>query len=174
MAQAVGTNQPLLTANGVLFDGIDNFMSTANFTLNQPITYYMVIRQITWSEVDYLISGKAANGSTAIRQAVSTPGISVLSSNLVANNTNLALNTFGYVRAIINRSSSKLQVNAVNVEGSGDVGSENAGGLNLAKIGVAALYFGNVEYKELIVRDKADNSTDETLIYNYLKTKYGI
>ena len=34
-------------------------------------------------------------------------------------------------------------------------------------------YFANFQVKEIILRNVADTSGDETAIYNYLATKYG-
>ena len=47
LLQVVGTNQPLWTADGVLFDGVDNFMKCVAFTLVQPEFIYMVVKHVT-------------------------------------------------------------------------------------------------------------------------------
>jgi hypothetical protein len=46
LLQATGTNQPIINANGILFDGVDNFMKAVSFTLIQPEFIYMVFKSL--------------------------------------------------------------------------------------------------------------------------------
>ena len=61
LLQATGTNQPLWSAAGVLFDGVDNFMQTAPFTFNKPEQLYVVLRQVTWTANRDLWDGNLTN-----------------------------------------------------------------------------------------------------------------
>jgi len=169
LEQATGSKQPVLTSNGILFDG--DFMSTATITLTQPEFLYAVFRQVTWTDAEYFFDGKsAAHGM--IRQNGTTPNIQAYAGSLSSDNSNLAVNTFGIVRVLFNGVSSKLQVNETAAI-TGDFGSTDMNGLVLGGRADDQLY-GHVEFKELILRKVSDTSGNETDIYNYLASKYGI
>ncbi len=57
LLQATGTNQPLWSSTGVLFDGVDNLMKCVAFTLVQPEMLYLVLKQVSWTSPRYLFSG---------------------------------------------------------------------------------------------------------------------
>ena len=44
LIQGVGADQPLWSANGILFDGVTEYMKTAPFAYVQPEMIYMVIK----------------------------------------------------------------------------------------------------------------------------------
>ena len=51
------TRNPLWTTDGVLFDGIDDFMKCVTFTYAQPEQIYIVVKQISWTSTEYLFTG---------------------------------------------------------------------------------------------------------------------
>lgn len=168
--QAVGTNQPLLADDGVLFDGIDNFLKTDAFTFNQPEFSYIVLKLVNWVEDMFLIDGSGAS-SMGIRAYSTSPNLRIFTTSGGFNIT--AVNGEFYIlRVLFNGESSKAIINN-NAALTGNVGSVNANGITLGARGNATSY-ANVEFKELIARKVADNSTDESAIYNYLKKKYGL
>jgi len=171
--QAVGTNQPLLTNDGVLFDGVDNFMKTGAFTFNQPEFFYIVLNQKAWLDARYILDGISTNAAQ-LSQRAPTPEIRAFAGEIGNNVTGATVNTFVIVRLLINSNQSKLQVNAL-TPWAGNLGTINAGGITLCSRADGLLNsMGNIEFKELLARKVADNSTDETAIYNYLKKKYGL
>lgn len=170
LIQATGTNQPLVNADGVLFDGVDNFMKTAAFTFNQPEFIYIVLKLVNWVEGMFLMDGSGAS-SMGIRAYSTSPNLRIFTTSGGFNIT--AVNGEFYIlRVLFNGESSKAIINN-NAALTGDVGSINAEGITLGARGNATSY-ANVEFKELIARKVADNSTDESAIYNYLKKKYGL
>lgn len=174
LLQAVGANQPKWVAtDGILFDGISQFMKVSAFTFNQPEMIYIVFRQCTWSALDRVFDGDS-DASGLFYQVGTTPELKIFAGTAgVPNNNNLSLNTFGIVRILFNGLSSKLIINQTTPT-TGDAGSANMGGFTLATLGSASAQFGNIQVKEIILRKVADGATDETAIYNYLSKKYGI
>jgi hypothetical protein len=65
-----------------------------------------------------------------------------------------------------------LQVNATAAV-TGNTGVANLGGFTFGG-NVGGGNYGNIEAKEIIIRKIADSAPDQTAIYNYLKTKYGL
>ncbi|HLD89528.1 MAG TPA: hypothetical protein VI911_00655 [Patescibacteria group bacterium] len=169
LIQATGTKQPLWSATGILFDGIDNFMKTATFTINQPTFIYAVLKQITWTIADRIWDGNSADYGT-LYQNLTTPGMKVYAGAGSAQK-NLTLDTFGIIRVLLNGASSKFQINS-DAAATGNFGIRNMAGFTLGANGSGTNY-SNIEVKEIIMRRIADASGDETAIYNYLATKYG-
>jgi hypothetical protein len=169
LVQAIGTNQPLWSVDGILFDGVDNFMKTGAFTLNQPEFVYAVIKQVAWGSGPYLWDGYGLNGGM-IRQSAVPPEIRQYAGAYGPVNNGLAVGSWGIVRALFYGASSKLICNTNSVSGT-DIGAGNMGGFTLGASGSNAV-FSNIQVKEIILRKVSDSSGDETAIYNYLKNKY--
>lgn len=172
LLQAVGANQPLWSTNGILFDGISQFMQTVGFTLVQPEMIYIVFKQVTWGLNLRIMDGLLTNDSGSIQQIISTPGIAGRANNTMPINNNLALNTFGIIRILFNGSASSFQVDKTGAT-IAEAGSNSMGGFTLgsrADVAVPA----NIQVKEVIIRKIADSSGDEQDIYDYLAAKYSI
>ena len=168
LLQAAGTNQPLWSANGILFDGVDNMMKCVAFPWNQPEFIYMVIKQVTWTNTRRIFDGNAVNSGVLAQSAV-TPEIKSYAGTWTAANNNLVVDTWSIVRILFNGLTSSTQVNeTAKVEGNGGIG--NMGGFTLGASGIGSL-FGNIEVKEIIGRISV---VGEAEIYAYLAAKYGI
>src|SRR6185369_16031814 len=73
LKQPTGTNQPAVNADGsLLFDGVDNFMQCDAFTLNQPFTVALKMKQVTWTSSDCIFDGNTAL-SALLNQASISP-----------------------------------------------------------------------------------------------------
>jgi hypothetical protein len=172
LLQSTGTNQPLETATGILFDGVDNFMKTAPFVLEQPEFIYMVIKQVSWTNFDFWFDGENPNRG-AVYQTGTTPNLVAFAGAGSTGNANLAVNTYGIVRVLFNGVSSKFIVNKTTPV-TGNFGNSDMGGFLLGSRMDTASGFANIEVSECIIRKVADNPTDEAAIYSYLSKKYGI
>jgi len=175
LLQATGSAQPLWSTNGILFDGANDFLKAAAFTLVQPEMIYIVFKQVTWSFATRVFDGDSTN-SMVLSQYETTPSLNMqvsgYSSSLSVKNTNLPVNTFGIARCLYDGVNSKFIIdNTTPVTGS--VSTLSAGGFTLGARGSNALH-SNIEVKEIIIRKVADSATDEALIYQYLSNKYGI
>lgn len=173
LLQAIGTNQPLWTADGVLFDGVDNFLKCVGFTLIQPQFIYMVLKQVTWASTTTVFDGNIT-GSGTLQQRTSTPNLAIYAGSFSSLNGNLAVGDFGNIRILFNGVNSKLIVNDT-APTVGDVGAANMSGFTLGDVGGGGVgQFANIQVPEIIIRKVEDTVSDETDIYNYLKSKYGL
>lgn len=171
LAQAVGTNQPLWTVDGVLFDGVDNFMDSS-FVWEQPSTIYVVMEQVTWTANEVLFSNYEV-GLIGLQQRSSTPRIRMQTSAGSSDNSlDLAIGTYGVVTIALDGVSSEFIVDE-NAALSFNAGLNGMDGLTLGSSAIQTTY-GNVEFKEAICRNGVDTSADQSIIYNYLKDKYGL
>ena len=160
------------SGDGILFDGVDNFLKASAFTLEQPEMIYIVFKQVSWTDNDRIFDGDGSD-SGGMYQKDSSPNIKVIAGAPSNANANLVVNTFGIIRLLFNGASSKLQVNET-VAVTGNFGANNMGGFTLGQQGGGVLRFGNIQVKEIILRKIADAAGDEQDIYDYLENKYGL
>ncbi len=173
LLQAVGTNQPLwVDGDGILFDGIDNFLKTVDFTYEQPEQIYIVLKQISWTASDVFFDG-STNDDGWVAQSGSSPDLKAYGGTVSSVNDNLVINTLGIIRVLFDGVSSKFQINNTTAI-TGDFGSLDMGGIALGSQGGGSAGFSNILVMEGIFRKIADVTQDEADIYNYLAAKYGI
>jgi len=171
--QATLANQPILSAaNGLLFDGTNDFLATLAFVLVRPEFIYFVGRQITWTNNDKLFDGLGVAGLGSMSQTGASPNIAISAGVSSPQDGNLALNTFGIVRALFNGAGSSLQVN-LNAAWNGNTGVNNMGGFVLGANGVLGQP-SNIQAKEIIIRRTVDNAAVQQQIYNYLRAANGL
>lgn len=128
LLQATGAAQPLINADGSLtFDGVIQFLKTLAFTLNQPATIYLRLKQITWTNNDVFVDGNVAFASFVGTQTA-TPTIRIFAGGSVPNNS-LAVNVMGSLAAVFNGPTSVLRVNADTQ--TGGAGAASLAGLTL-------------------------------------------
>jgi len=172
MFQITGSQQPLYSASGIAFDGVDNWMQSANWGLVQPEMFYIVGRQLSWSNGEYIFDG-LTNDYGAIVQTNTTPRVYLYAGGVAATLTTWSLSNFAIIRACINGANSFIRKNG-DAALTGNAGVRNMGGLTLARIATLAAAYGNIEFKEFILRKTADDAATQTLIVNYLNAKYTI
>jgi len=163
--------RPLWSADGIAFDGTNDFLKTSPFSLAQPEMIYAVMKQVTWTKDDYLFDGNATNGGK-LTQDTATPKIGIYSGAYLTGNANLAVNTWGIVRALFSGASSSLQVNETAAL-TGNAGTAYMGGFTIGARGAGDASFGRITAKEIIIR-KAYNAADDAILYAYLKAKYSL
>ena len=164
LLQADGAKQPLLTADGILFNGIDEFMKAATFPLAQPTIMYILFRQITWTLNDVIFDGYA-NNTGKVYQAPATPKFSLRAAAVLAStDTSMTTGKWGIARVTMNGANSSIQIdnNAANV---GDAGTLGMAGLTL---GSNSAGFSNIEVAEFILRNSL---LVEAETYAYLETQ---
>ena len=171
LVQATETNRPTWNSNGILFDGVDNFMKAVAFTLVQPEFIYIVFKQVTFTSNDYILDGNT-NNSGGLFQVISSPDLRAYAGSFSTIDSNLVLDTYGIARVQFNGATSTFQINE-ETQITGNFGTNNMGGFTLGNNGANTVY-SNIEVKEVIIRNVADSAQDEGTIYNYLADKYSI
>jgi len=178
LIQNTGVSQPKWFNNeGVLFDGFD-FMKTDAFTYVQPEFIYIVFNQITWAgNWSFIFDGNTEYSGGFTQQYNNSHYLALYNGaypTTYAVNGNLPLNVFGIARVLFNGANSKIQINNT-ISTTGNFGTiKNMNGFYLGRSPNHSGYFSNIQVKEIIARKVADNTTDETNIYNYLKAKYNL
>lgn len=160
----------IVKSASLLFDGVDDYMKTAAFTLNQPTTIYIVFKEITYAIANFVLDG---NGliSGSLRQYNGSPQLSIQADSgvgsPVATNANLAIGTKGIATAIFNGASSSLQINNTTAT-TGNAGAVNMGGITLGTIGDASSQWSNIQAYELTAFSAAHTAAQRTLVRNWL------
>ncbi len=172
LIQANGADQPLWSVNGILFDGVSEFMKCAPFVYIQPEMIYMVLRQVTWTATNRIFDGNATGGGAFV-QWTATPTTKIFAGALGADNNNLAVNTWGIARILFDGVASKLQINET-APIVGGVGAANMGGFTLGSIGAGTGSWTNIEVKEIILRNVVDGAVDQAAIYDYMISHNGL
>jgi hypothetical protein len=172
LLQATDTNRPALQADGsILFDGVDNFLQTAAFTMNQPFTWYLLMKQVTWTSGDHICNGLAAN--TALYQSATTPRIRQFAGTSGTENADLVLNAYGVVAAVFNNASSVLQVNNGTPVTAAAIGASNAGGFTIGGDN-AGNSPAHVQVKEIILFTAAHDAAQRASVIAYLSGVGGL
>lgn len=164
LLQGTDTNRPALQANGsILFDGADNFLQTAGFTLNQPTTWYLMFKQVTVTTNDRIFDGVAA--ATLLAQTGTNQDITLNLGSTITN-TAMALNTYAPIVAVMNGASSVIQVSTTIV--SGNAGANNPGGITLGGNRSGVANFSNIEAREMIAFAAAHDEATRAEVIAYL------
>ena len=173
LIQATGVAQPLWSAaNGVLFDGINDFMKCSPFAFVQPEFIYFVVRQVTWTALKFIYDGNSDIFGSMYQWTVS-PSLRISNGIGCADDINLILNTFGITRGLFDNLNSSFQINNNPIQ-IGNFGINNMNGFTLGCSGNGVANFSNIEVKEIILRRTADNAAVQLQIYNYLRNANAI
>jgi hypothetical protein len=171
LVPVVWVERPVLNANGILFNGEGAFLGGV-YTLNQPITIYIVFKQVTWSRWDFVFDGNNASEYGSLQQGSTDNSgyLRLYAGTVLQDDGDLALDTYGIVRVILNGESSSLQINK-NTAVTGNAGSNDMAGFYLGSNGGGS-YNSNIEVKAVIIRSVVDDGTTQSTIYDWLEEKY--
>lgn len=175
LVQMTQAKQPILTIgaqNFATFDGSNDYLKSAPFSLSQPTTVYFVGSQVTWTGGDALIDGNA-DSTGQLRQSAISPELRLNAGSEVATNGGYALNTRGLVTAIFNGAASFLKINK-GVATTGSAGVAAMTGFTLGARGGGSAGFSNITASEIIIRSVADDATTQDRIAAFLMRKGGI
>jgi len=165
-AQIVGSSR-------ILCDGVDNYLKTNAFTLNQPTTVVLVFKQVSWTNNEYLTDGGAL-GTGRLSQFTTSPQLGITSNNVnyITGNGDLAVGAYGVAAIVFNGASSLLQINN-GTPSTGDAGAGNMGGFTLGAAANAGSP-SNIQVYEAAIFPTALSAADRASVAAYLMAKHGI
>lgn len=179
--QATGAKQPLFKVAQVnnrpvvRFDGTDDWVKTAAFSLPQPSTAYICFKQITWTGEERIFDDLTPNRLTLL-QRTTTPTIAIYAAGGDVSPTTaaLAVGVFGIVACVYNGDSNSLiAVNAAAGTTGALTGTATASGFILGANGPGTVG-SNIDVAEVMVYSGAHDAGTRTLLKNYLNARYAI
>jgi len=174
--QGTAANQPILTiaagGNYVTFDGSNDYLKAAAFSLSQPETVYFVGSQISNTVSDSLIDGQAATSTLRISQTGTGSEI-VATAGTSLGPISTGLNTPSVVTAVFNSTSSSIRNNRA----AATVGNAGTGTPNGVVLGAQTTpgNYANITASEIAIYSVAhDASTQDSMaIYENIKWVLG-
>jgi len=172
LRQATAGKHPIWSSDGITGDGIAQFMDTADFVLNQPECIYIVFKQLTWANGDYVFDG-TATAYGALTQSTTSPGFKATAGTASPTILDLGLNELGIMRVFFNGANSKIQINN-GEQINWNCGANNMSAFTLFARGNGTAAFSNILVTDVIGRKIRDTDQNEIRIYNYLNALRGI
>jgi hypothetical protein len=172
ITQGTAINRPLLTisplGNFVTFDGSNDYLKAASFTMVQPTTVYFVGSQVTWTNSatfvggNVLISPRVAQSGTTPRLRLTADGFV----NFTTANADLALGVNGVVTSVFNTTNSSQRVNRLTAT-TGNPGTGDANGVTLGAAGDGSAN-ANITASEILIYSVAHDRNTQNRVIQYL------
>lgn len=170
-------SQPLygLATRTLTFDGVDDFLKTAAFTLNQPTTVYFVGSQVTWTDNEYIFDGGTAD-TLILRQLANggaSPRVSLYAGNTACELDTWAVGQKALISSVFNGASSSIRRNA-DTAVTGNPLTLSAGGFTLGSSASGSSRFSNFTVNEIAIYNTAHTAAQQAQFWQYAKRKWGI
>jgi len=168
---ATEATQPEWYENGILFNGVLDFLKTPEIaSLVQPSTVYLVFQQKSWKLDGYVFDGYEGDSGMVYQNGVS-PNLTAHAGAGLAE-VSVPLNTWSILRITYNGVNSVLQLND-ETPITGNVGIGNMLGVTLGRRAAIDNYTSNVQIRDFIVRKGIlDSQDNNNKIYTYLRRLY--
>lgn len=161
-----GARPPLQSDNTILFNGTDENLACANFTLAQPETFYLLGKQVTSTTSDIIYDGSTSQ-SASLFQTATSPNVRIQAGLAGPANSGWALGTYAAVTVVFNGASSLSQINN-GTAATGDAGATDASGFILGALAGGASNFSNIQVKEVILFAVAHDANTRLHVARYL------
>lgn len=152
------------------FNGVNAFMRTAPITKAQPITRYIVVKQRTWTDNDFIYDGGTV-AEMGLYQTGTTPNIAARAGTIGTPSDDLVVGQDGVVVVCFNGDNSFIQVN----DAERIITPMGANGLSNHTLGTKGNFlsqFADIDYKAEILRSGVDSDAYILSLRNALKRKY--
>lgn len=168
LLQATDASRPAKQGDGsILFDGTNDYLKTATFTLGQPWTLYMLFKQVTSpGTFDYVIDGNTQN-TGAIYQGNSSGQLQSFAFGGFGPAVTTPLDQYVAIAMVFNQASSTLQYDD-EAAATGTVNAGSANGFTLAAHGGVGSH-SNLQVKEILIYAGAHDATQRTTVLDYLQ-----
>ena len=166
LVQGSDTLRPTVDVDGsIIFNGIDNVLITVPFTYNQPATFYLLFRLITWNSGNRVLDGIAGNSSGYWMTGTANNIRGYAGAGTLDSNPDTPPGTYYTLSVAWNGGSSSIQVNS-DAKVSGDAGTGNPGGLTLGSVGGGGSN-SNIQVKEIALYDVAHDDAERAEVLAY-------
>ncbi len=173
LVQGTSASRPLMQSDGSLvFDGVDDFLATGAFTLNQPFTVYLYAQQLSWTANDIVFDGFTYQ-STMLAQGGVDPQVFTFAGSIgPVNGDWIQVGPLGRaVSCVFNGASSTIDMGNTLATTSGNAGVQNAGGFTLGSGGAGTGNFSNIRVWEVIINRGADDAARREIFMSYLNRR---
>ncbi len=170
LVQATGTKQPIWSASGITFDGVDDFMRVP-FTWVEPWCVVMVFEALGFADENRIFTSAIANFPYLKQEYLET--WLRLGWLTAITNTNFVTEQKNIVICICDGLSSELRIGEVSQTGSIGAGSTVMDGICVGCQNMLSR-FSNIRIQEIIGFDVAISADYKTSLYNVLKRRYGL
>lgn len=157
----------------VRFDGAADAMSSAAFSVSQPLTIFLIVNLVTMLTNGAVIHCGTSTTNTAPQVRYTTTDLRLLASGLQGATVATSPGSFMLVKAVFNGASSVLSLNA----GADVTDPDNLAG-NFTQVHVAARaaadLFAHVDIAEIAIYNSAISGADLTAFNGYVSSRYGI
>lgn len=181
LLQAIAGKQPVYSGSGTssIIDfsaaGVLNgFLKTAAFTLNQPITIYIIAQQTSWTSGYAIFDANSIGSEVGLFTHGSSLGIAPYSGSFGGTNTDWAISSTDYkvLTTVFNNTATTLSVND-GTKTTGTTGNNNAGGFTLAADASGASNK-PIKVKYILIYNTNHSAVTQTAIITGIRSNWGI
>jgi len=174
------TKKPLWIPDGlngnptIRFDGINDYLQSADFVWHQPCIAYIVCKVIAFtSSYDQIMSGGPNH--------INPPWVAMWDSNILIRisapyagpNVTISANTWVVLRVILNGGTSSIRKN-IDSPSIGNPGTYGFEGITLGRQGGFDGNYSNIEIARLVCFSSVPSTAEDAFIMNALNTRYAI
>lgn len=178
--QGTAAQRPAYTAAAggnrlsVGFDGSNDYLKAAPFSLSQPETIYFAGKQVSWASGRNIYDGGGAGGHPSVGQRGVSPALTLYAGSAdTASNSNLAIGATGLLSSVFNGASSSNRVNGGTAV-TGNPGSGASAGFTVAAYSTGSGGFANITASEVAIYAEAHNTATQNNLIAYWANKFGI
>ena len=181
VSQTIASQRPLYVTNSInskpalVFDGIDDILSSPTFTWNRPETIYIVFKRNRDTQIETVFDGFGLNNMRLFMGFRFATEIQLFAQNYGAV-TSLSTGSYSIIRCVFKASAqgSSITINneAPVVDAIGNMNADGSG-LTLGSYAGGGTY-SLVNICEVIGYNSILTAADNTTIMSYLNTKYAI
>lgn len=162
----------IVNRTSVYFDGSDDYMKAAAFSLSQPETVYFTGQQVSWTSDDRLYDGGATNSMLLDQGTAPSPTLRIFAGGGGPTSAALALGTTGIVAGVFNGLSSTLRINR-GTTATANAGTATPNGFTLGSSGAGA-NCANQRTNEVAIYSAAHDTSVQDRVIQYAGRKWGV
>ncbi len=167
MYQGTAANQPILTiaasGNYLTFDGSNDYLKSAAFSLSQPETVYFVGSQVTWTSGDIVYDGNSGSERMIVGQQTGSPQLQIFGGTTYTASVSPTLATNIVLSSVFNAASSSNRLNR-NAAATGNPGASAANGFTLGGAFNGSVPASFTAQEVLVYSGAHDKATQERVI----------